>query len=110
MKTFVSNSTESTRMFKANWMEALSKVHYSVPLFIYIPVIAFFSWRGLSQESTTATTALFGVLGGFLAWTLTEYVLHRFVFHYHPSSEWERKSISSSMAYTTIIPMMRCAW
>jgi sterol desaturase/sphingolipid hydroxylase (fatty acid hydroxylase superfamily) len=66
-------------------------VHYSVPLFIYIPVIAFFSWRGLSQESTTATTALFGVLGGFLAWTLTEYVLHRFVFHYHPSSEWGKK-------------------
>lgn len=91
MKTFVSNSTESMRMFKANWMEALSKVHYSVPLFIYIPVIAFFSWRGLSQESTTATTALFGVLGGFLAWTLTEYVLHRFVFHYHPSSEWGKK-------------------
>ena len=91
MKTFVSNSTESTRMFKANWMEALSKVHYSVPLFIYIPVIAFFSWRGLSQESTTATTALIGVLGGFLAWTLTEYVLHRFVFHYHPSSEWGKK-------------------
>lgn len=91
MKTFVSNSTESTRMFKANWMEALSKVHYSVPLFIYIPVIAFFSWRGLSQENTTATTALFGVLGGFLVWTLTEYVLHRFVFHYHPSSEWGKK-------------------
>lgn len=91
MKTFISNSTESTRMFKSNWMEALSKVHYSVPLFVYIPVISFFSWRGLSQESTTATSALAAMLGGFLIWTLTEYVLHRFVFHYHPSSEWGKK-------------------
>jgi sterol desaturase/sphingolipid hydroxylase (fatty acid hydroxylase superfamily) len=91
MKTFVSNSTESIRMFKANWMEALSKVHFSVPLFIYIPIIAFFSWRGLSLESTNWSGALVAVVGGFLVWTLTEYVLHRFVFHYHPSSDWGKK-------------------
>lgn len=91
MKTFVSNSTQSTRMFKANWMEALSKVHFSVPLFIYIPVIAYFCWQGLSQQTTTASTALGSVLGGFLFWTLTEYVLHRFVFHYHPTFEWGKK-------------------
>jgi sterol desaturase/sphingolipid hydroxylase (fatty acid hydroxylase superfamily) len=26
--------------------------------------------------------------GGVLFWTFTEYVLHRFVFHYEPSSAW----------------------
>ena len=32
---YVSNQVESVRMFKVGWMEALSKIHFSVPLFIY---------------------------------------------------------------------------
>jgi sterol desaturase/sphingolipid hydroxylase (fatty acid hydroxylase superfamily) len=30
-------------------------------------------------------------LGGIFFWTLTEYILHRFVFHFHPSSAWGQR-------------------
>lgn len=87
-KHFVSNSTESIRMFKYGWMEALSKVHFTVPLFIYVPVILFFCWRALFVVQLTLQSFLGFIVLGLFMWSLTEYVLHRFVFHYVPSSKW----------------------
>ncbi|MCC9138607.1 sterol desaturase family protein [Pontibacter silvestris] len=87
-KHFISNSTESTRMFRYDWMEALSKVHFTVPLFIYVPVILFFCWKALFVEQLGALSFLGYVLLGLFVWSLTEYLLHRFVFHYVPESEW----------------------
>ena len=84
-KNFVSNSRESIRMFKNPLFEGLSKVPYFVPLIVYVPVVGYFSWESIS------TNGILGFLGYFLLglfiWTLTEYVLHRFVFHFYPKSE-----------------------
>ncbi len=91
MKTFVSNSTESTRMFKSGFLENLSKVHFSVPLIVFVPTIAYFLWSGLRVEGITGLGIALSLLSGLLVWTLTEYVLHRFVFHFMPSSEWGKK-------------------
>jgi sterol desaturase/sphingolipid hydroxylase (fatty acid hydroxylase superfamily) len=91
MKNFVSNSTESTRMFKSGFLESLSKVHYSVPLIVFIPTILFFGWKGFQAPGITALGFTLSIIGGLLFWTLTEYVLHRFVFHFMPSSEWGKK-------------------
>ncbi|HEV7332305.1 MAG TPA: sterol desaturase family protein [Flavisolibacter sp.] len=89
-KNYISNSEESTRMFKSNWMEALSKVHFSVPLFIYIPAILFFCYLAFSYDIDIATFFLHFLLG-LLVWTATEYFLHRFVFHFYPSSSWGKR-------------------
>jgi 4-hydroxysphinganine ceramide fatty acyl 2-hydroxylase len=77
---YVSNSQESARMFRADWMEALSKVHFAVPLFIFIPVITICLW----QSSGGFFHILTWFLGGLFFWTFTEYVLHRFLFHWIP--------------------------
>ena len=89
-KLYISNSSESVRMFKSNWMEALSKVHFTVPLFIYIPVIAFMTWQAFAKGISTGYYFLFLVLG-LVTWTITEYILHRFIFHFEPSSEWGKR-------------------
>jgi sterol desaturase/sphingolipid hydroxylase (fatty acid hydroxylase superfamily) len=86
-KTFVSNSEESTRMFKAGWMEAMSKVHWSVPLFIYIPLILFFFFLSVFHVHSAWWFILLWFAIGIAVWSITEYLLHRFVFHYHPKSE-----------------------
>ncbi|XZF15157.1 sterol desaturase family protein [Chitinophagaceae bacterium MMS25-I14] len=85
-KNFVSNSKESVRMFKSDFMESLSKVHFSVPLIIYIPVIAYFTYRALVQISLPAYLLYFAI--GIAVWSLAEYLLHRFVFHFVPKSKW----------------------
>jgi sterol desaturase/sphingolipid hydroxylase (fatty acid hydroxylase superfamily) len=90
-KHFVSNSTESVRMFKSNLLESVSKVHYSVPLFVYIPVIVYLSWNALAINQMTLINFLAWVLFGLFIWTITEYILHRFVFHFEPKSEWGKR-------------------
>ncbi len=69
-------------MFKSNLLEALSKIHYSVPLFIYIPVILYFLYKTFFSLPTGVFIGivLFGT--GLFFWSFLEYVLHRFVFHY----------------------------
>lgn len=89
-KLYISNSTESMRMFKSNWMEALSKVHFSIPLFIYVPVIAVMTWLAFDRNISTANYFLM-LATGVVVWTITEYILHRFVFHFEPSSEWGKR-------------------
>ena len=76
----VSNEDVSIRMFRSGLLEPLSRVHPAVPHVIYVPVTAlclFLGWqRGIGM--------LLGVtvfVAGFLAWTLAEYLIHRFVFH-----------------------------
>lgn len=85
-KNFVSNSTESVRMFKSDFLEALSKVHYFVPLIVYVPVIGFCIYKSFASGVDVAT--FFGMLVlGLFVWTFTEYILHRFVFHFYPKSK-----------------------
>ncbi|MDR6782633.1 sterol desaturase/sphingolipid hydroxylase (fatty acid hydroxylase superfamily) [Pedobacter africanus] len=88
-KNFVSNSRESIRMFKNPLFEALSKVPFYVPLIVYIPVIAYFFWASVTANGFLVF--LLHLFLGLLIWTLTEYVLHRFVFHFYPSSEWGKR-------------------
>ena len=87
-KNFVSNSRESSRMFKSNFLESLSKVHFSIPLFIFVPVIGYFAWKAIFPGKMSLI--LFGAyfLSGIFIWTFTEYVMHRFVFHFTPKGKW----------------------
>ncbi len=86
-KNYVSNSTESTRMFKSDLLEPLTKVHYTVPLIFYIPVISYFSWKALVPGELSLLTYLGYFIFGLTFWTLFEYVMHRWIFHFHPKSK-----------------------
>jgi len=82
-KNYVSNSQESVRMFKSNLLEGLSKVHWTVPLYIFIPVIGFCIYKDIDNAIGMITFVELFALGLFV-WTFTEYIMHRFVFHYAP--------------------------
>lgn len=90
-KHFVSNSTESIRMFRNDLLESVSKVHYSVPLFVYVPVIVYLSWTALATNNMDLLSYFGWLLLGLFIWTITEYVMHRFVFHFEPRSEWGKR-------------------
>jgi sterol desaturase/sphingolipid hydroxylase (fatty acid hydroxylase superfamily) len=90
-QSFVSNSKESIRMFKNGFIESLSKVHYSVPLIVFVPVVVYCIWKALWYFHASAGIFVVSLLGGLFFWTLTEYVLHRFVFHFVPKSSWGQK-------------------
>ena len=86
-KNYVSNKDETVRMFKSDFFEALSRVHWTVPLWIYIPVIFYLIYRAIFIYTLSASDILWLMIAGIIIWTFTEYTLHRFVFHYEPKSQ-----------------------
>lgn len=72
----------SPRMFESNLLDKLSRVHWSVPLFVFVPAIAVVLVTASGRIGLPETLAW--ALGGYVFWTLTEYWLHRIVFHFEP--------------------------
>jgi dihydroceramide fatty acyl 2-hydroxylase len=72
----------SPPMFDSKLLDALSRVHPTVPVIIFLPaIIALGAW-GLADVSAPAALGL--VVAGYALWTLFEYWLHRIVFHFEP--------------------------
>jgi 4-hydroxysphinganine ceramide fatty acyl 2-hydroxylase len=90
-RLYVSNKNETVRMFESDFMEFFSRVHPVTPLVLYVPVIGYMLYVSLWQRqlSVVPVTALF--LFGVLLWTLTEYLIHRYIFHYEPKTRWGKR-------------------
>jgi len=74
----------SPPMFRSRWLDRLTRVHPSVPAILFIPFIAVMATRGVHRLEWGP--ALVWIAGGYALWTLTEYWLHRALFHFEPSS------------------------
>jgi dihydroceramide fatty acyl 2-hydroxylase len=72
----------SPPMFESRLLDACSRVHPSVPVILFLPAIVALMVIGIGRVSTFAALAL--ALGGYVFWTLTEYWMHRVVFHFEP--------------------------
>jgi sterol desaturase/sphingolipid hydroxylase (fatty acid hydroxylase superfamily) len=69
-------------MFDNDILDRFTRVHPIVPVLLYVPVILFLTLTG--AERAGAAAVLGWALGGYAFWTLTEYWLHRVVFHFEP--------------------------
>ena len=69
------------RLFRNPVLDRLTHVHPATPALIWVPVLSFFLWRALSVHGLSHATLASLVFAGFVTWTLSEYLLHRFVFH-----------------------------
>ena len=72
--------TASPRLFEYALLDKLSRVHWTVPLYVYAPIIAVLVYLSFGKASVGA--ALGCMLFGYIAWTLTEYLGHRYLFHW----------------------------
>jgi len=79
------------RMFENEIFERLSHVHPLTPHIIYLPVIAYMLYKASKIFQLYQIVPLF--LFGTFIWTLMEYTLHRFIFHFTPKSEIGKKYI-----------------
>ena len=69
-------------MFETAWLDKLSRVHPAVPVVIFVPAIGILA--GLALDSQPVLTAIALMLGGYFFWSLTEYWIHRAIFHFEP--------------------------
>ena len=70
----------SPRLFENALLDKLSRVHWSVPLFVYVPVIL--ALCVISFELVTPTATIGFIALGYAIWTLIEYFGHRYLFHW----------------------------
>ena len=72
----------SPPMFESPWLDRFTRVHPIVPVLIYLPAICVLFAVGAGRSGVLNAIGL--ALGGYAVWTLTEYWLHRVVFHFEP--------------------------
>jgi sterol desaturase/sphingolipid hydroxylase (fatty acid hydroxylase superfamily) len=85
---------ETCRMFESDFIERFSRIHPVSPFVFWVPIIFLMLYRSESRHdagliSLPAIGGLFVV--GFFVWTLTEYVLHRYVFHWVNETAWGKR-------------------
>ena len=70
----------SPRLFDNSLLDRLSRVHWTMPLFVYVPVIGLLATVSFAS---IAPLPAFGMIAvGYLMWTLIEYFGHRYLFHW----------------------------
>jgi dihydroceramide fatty acyl 2-hydroxylase len=74
----------SPPMFESRLLDACSRVHPAVPVILFLPAIVALLVIGLGRAGTLTALAL--ALAGYVFWTLTEYWMHRVVFHFEPEA------------------------
>jgi 4-hydroxysphinganine ceramide fatty acyl 2-hydroxylase len=90
-RLYVSTKNETVRMFDNRLLEFCSHVHPVTPLVLYLPAVGYMFYLSFVQRHMSIlAVAAFFVIGVFL-WTLLEYVIHRWCFHYEPKTQWGRQ-------------------
>src|ERR671937_794851 len=72
----------SPPMFKSGLLDRFTRVHHLVPLLLFSPGIALLLALGVDRLGPWRTVGF--ALAGYAFWTLTEYWMHRVVFHFEP--------------------------
>jgi sterol desaturase/sphingolipid hydroxylase (fatty acid hydroxylase superfamily) len=72
----------SPPMFKSGFLDRFTRVHHSVPVIIFAPVILLLAVLAFARLSVLGAVGF--ILAGYVFWTLFEYWLHRIVFHFEP--------------------------
>jgi len=82
---------EPIRLFESDVLEFFTHIHPAVVVVIWLPVGLFFLARAIRNPGLSAIELLAALLVGLGTWTLAEYVLHRFVFHFSPRTSWQER-------------------
>jgi sterol desaturase/sphingolipid hydroxylase (fatty acid hydroxylase superfamily) len=79
----VNNDKEPIRLFKSDFLELFTHISPVAVSIIWIPIILFFAARsfGWQAKALRPGLAVLAIFLGVFIWTLSEYLLHRFLFH-----------------------------
>jgi sterol desaturase/sphingolipid hydroxylase (fatty acid hydroxylase superfamily) len=79
------------QLFNNPVLEKLSRTHISIPLTIFLVYAVALLYWSITHTSLTASITVGLFLTGMLAFTLVEYLVHRYLFHMRTYNEWRKK-------------------
>jgi sterol desaturase/sphingolipid hydroxylase (fatty acid hydroxylase superfamily) len=79
----VASDKEPIRLFQSDFLEFFTHINPLVVCVIWLPIISFFLARsfGWQTRAMKPISVFSGILLGLIIWTVSEYLLHRFLFH-----------------------------
>lgn len=82
----VDHSEKPVRLFESNFLEFFTHITPLAIVILWVPVIIFLFAISLVHNEAVGFPWFIpaGILSGLFLWTLVEYTLHRFLFHFHP--------------------------
>jgi sterol desaturase/sphingolipid hydroxylase (fatty acid hydroxylase superfamily) len=83
----LNHDEQPIRLFKSNFMEFFTHISPIAILVIWIPILAGCFWLGSLHPQNNWSVTLVGFLIGLFIWTFSEYILHRFLFHFKPHND-----------------------
>ena len=90
----INHSDVPIRLFKSDFLEFFTHIHPVVVLILYVPVVLYFMLRALlpGEAQSPAGEVFLAYFLGLAVWTLSEYLLHRFLFHWEPRTPWLQRA------------------
>jgi sterol desaturase/sphingolipid hydroxylase (fatty acid hydroxylase superfamily) len=88
-----SKDSEPIRLFASNFLEFFTHISPITVTLIWLPVSVIFLALGWMHPVNQAIWWIvpLGFLIGIILWTPSEYLLHRFLFHYKPKNPWQER-------------------
>jgi len=81
------------RLFKNQYLEYMTKTHPLVIWGLYVPIIAFMIYFSYASLAFSGTRIWLPFFTGMFAWSLFEYSIHRYVFHFFAESKRAREIV-----------------
>lgn len=87
-KVEINTSEEPIRLFKSDFLEFFTHITPLAIIIIWAPVAIFFLASAIINRPLAVSPLYIPIviLIGLFFWTLAEYLMHRFVFHFHAKS------------------------
>jgi sterol desaturase/sphingolipid hydroxylase (fatty acid hydroxylase superfamily) len=82
-----------SRIFQNEFLEKLTLVRWWHIFVFWVPIIFWLFARNINQYGSSVAVCLLLLFSGVLTWTLAEYLIHRYPFHWNPKSEWGKRAV-----------------
>ncbi|MEA5079878.1 MAG: sterol desaturase family protein [Anaerolineaceae bacterium] len=91
----VDHSDVPIRLFKSDFLEFFTHISPLAVIILWVPVLMYFLITAVLRAPAGAFPFFIPIsfLAGLFLWTLAEYTLHRFVFHFEPKSEQAKRIV-----------------
>ncbi|MGO9308787.1 MAG: sterol desaturase family protein [Spirochaetia bacterium] len=85
--------TTPIRLFASDTLEFFTHVHPAMVPVLWVPVAVLFLLHGISLAGASGHpwSPVPGFAAGLLLWTISEYFLHRFIFHFTPRTPRQKR-------------------
>ena len=90
MEDYKISNKGTTALFKNPILESLTRTYFAVPVILFLVVGIIFAAFSYFAKAISIGNILLLFLAGVLFFTLIEYLIHRFVFHFNAETEKEK--------------------